>query len=75
MVRTDLLSASKVKKLQELTASLSTRTVHAPQTSDSQERLVPVKQSLFRRVSKSVSLAGTVPLQAFPFTDSVTLKV
>src|SRR5437867_4789101 len=61
--------------MHELIGRLSTKTVQAPQTSDSQERLVPVSLSRLRKNSSKVSSTGTSPDHLRPFTCSDRLKL
>ena len=63
-VVTLLPDASKVRYVQALMGSPSTRTVQAPQTWDSHERLVPVRRSRSRTNSSRVSSARTSPSTA-----------
>src|SRR4030095_14268217 len=53
----------------------STNTVQAPQTSDSQERFVPVSRRRLRRSSSRVSSIGTSPDQVLPLTVTEREKV
>src|SRR5687767_14863194 len=75
MVSTVFSSASKARKLHALTARLSTNTVQAPHTSDSQERFVPVRWRRLRRNSSKVSSIGTSPHQGSPFTVTDSLNL
>jgi hypothetical protein len=56
-------------------ARLSSNTVHAPHTSDSHERLVPVSLRRFRKNCSSVSSTGTSPAQDSPLMVNDKLKV
>src|SRR5262249_42311999 len=66
IVVTCLPDASKVRYVQALIGSPSTRTVQAPQTCDSHERFVPVRRSRSRTNSKRVSSARMSPRHGWP---------
>src|SRR5215471_15203717 len=66
IVVTRLPDASKVRYVQALMGSPSTRTVQAPQTCNSHERFVPVRRSRSRTNSKRVSSARTSPRHGWP---------
>src|SRR4030095_4954323 len=75
MVVTDFPLASKVRSLHELIGWPSTRTVQAPQTSDSQERFVPVSFRRYRKKSKRTSSAGTFPFHGLALTVNSISKL
>src|SRR5262249_17949269 len=68
------LSALTVSIRQDLVATPSTRTVHAPQTPCSQPTCVPVSLRSWRRQSERSRRAGTVTVWTMPFTTRRTLK-